>query len=177
MIEIKTTKPSLTFNFDGKLIVSFETHKRLAEAFNNLPDKPLVLTVKEYRPKRSLDANAKFWTLCGQVAKHLKSTKEEIYKRTIRDFGVSEIVPIRNDAVATYIKRWDTNGLGWFCETIGASKLQGYTNVITYFGSSSYDSKEMWQITEAICDDCREAGIPTESPAELKRGCEEWDNG
>ena len=172
MIEIKTTKPSLTFNFGGKLIVSFETHKRLAEAFNSLPDKPLVLTIKQYRPKRSLDANAYFWTLCDKVAEKLNTTKEEVYKEKIKESGVFEIVPIRNDAVETYIKRWETNGLGWFCETIGASKLQGYTNVITYFGSSSYDSKEMHRITESLCEDCKDLGIPTESPDELQRMCE-----
>lgn len=174
MIEIKTEKPVLSFNFNGKLIVSFQTDKRLAEAFNNLPDKPLTVIVKEYKPKRSLDANAKFWTLCGKVSKALGLTKEEIYKKTISEVGEFETVPIRNDAVESYINRWQKNGLGWFCETIGASKLQGYTNIITYFGSSTYDSKEMWRITESICEDCKELGIPTESPDELKRRCEEW---
>jgi hypothetical protein len=174
MLEIKTEKPVLSFNFKGKLIVSFEADKRLAEAFNNLPDKPLVLTVKEYRPKRSLDANAYFWTLCDKVAEKLNTTKEEVYKEKIKESGVFEIVPIRNDAVERYIAMWGKNGLGWFCETIGASKIQGYTNVITYFGSSTYNSKEMSRITDSIVEDCKEFGIPTVSPAELQKMYEEY---
>lgn len=164
----------LSFNFKGKLIVSFETHKRLAEAFNNLPDKPLVLTIKEHRPKRSLDANAYFWTLCDKVAEKLNTTKEEVYKEKIRECGAFEIVPIRADVVDSYIHRWSKNGLGWFAEPLGDSKLKGYTNVITYFGSSTYDSKEMSRITESLCEDCKDLGIQTESPDELQRMCEEY---
>ena len=174
MLEIKTEKPVLSFNFKGKLIVSFEADKRLAEAFNNLPDKPLVLTVKEYRPHRSKDANAYFWTLCDKVAEAIKSTKEDIYKEKISECGVFEIVPIRNDAVESYINRWRKNGLGWFAEPLGDSKLKGYTNVITYFGSSTYDSKEMSRITESLVEDCKELGISTVAPDELQRMCEEY---
>lgn len=174
MLEIKTEKPVLSFNFKGKLIISFEADKRLAEAFNNLPDKPLVLTIKEYRPKRSLDANAYFWTLCDKVAEKLNTTKEEIYKEKIKECGVFEIVPLRNDAVERYTAMWGKNGLGWFCEVLGASKLQGYTNVITYFGSSTYNSKEMSRITDSLLEDCKELGIQTITPAELQKMYEEY---
>ena len=174
MIEFKTEKPVLSFNFSGKLVVSFTTEKRLAEAFNNLPDKPLVLTVKEYRPKRSRDANAYFWTLCDKVAEKLNITKEEVYKEKIKECGVFEIVPLKNEAVDRYTAMWGKNGLGWFCESMGASKIQGYTNVITYFGSSTYNSKEMSRITDSLMEDCKELGIQTVSPVELQKMYEEY---
>lgn len=174
MIEFKTEKPVLSFNFKGKLIVSFEADKRLAEAFNSLPDKPLVLTVKEYRPKRSRDANAYFWTLCDKVAEKLNITKEEVYKEKIKECGVFEIVPLKNEAVDRYTAMWGKNGLGWFCESMGASKIQGYTNVITYFGSSTYNSKEMSRITDSLMEDCKELGIQTVSPVELQKMYDEY---
>jgi hypothetical protein len=167
MIEFKTEKPVLSFNLKGKLIVSFEADKKLTESLDTLPEKSLIVTIKEYRQKRSLDANAYFWTLCDKVAEKLNTSKEEIYKEKIKECGVFEIVPLRNDAVERYTAMWGKNGLGWFCEVLGASKLQGYTNVITYFGSSTYNSKEMSRIVESIVEDCRELKIPTVDENEL----------
>ena len=122
--------------------------------------------IAPYNPKRSYEANSYFWVLCDKVAKALKSTKEEIYRKAIREVGQFEIVPIKDLAVDTYIKRWSKNGLGWFAETQEGSKITGYTRVVTYFGSSSYNRSEMTRIIEYLIDECRELGIETITPEE-----------
>ena len=39
------------------------------------------------RRKRSLDANAYLWVLCDQIAKVIRSTKEEVYRAAIKRVG------------------------------------------------------------------------------------------
>ena len=131
----------------------------------------IKLKFEKWRKKRSLDANAYMWVLLGNIAKHenIKSTAEELYKKYIKNVGVYEIMPIKTIAVDAYINRWKRNGKGWFCEVLGESKLKDYTNVITYFGSSSYDTKEMFRLIEEIITDAKELGIETITPAEKEK--------
>lgn len=46
-------------------------------------------------------------------------------------------------------------------EDIGDSKLQGYTKLMAYYGSSTYNSLEMSRVINAIIDECHEFGIDT----------------
>ena len=59
------------------------------------------------------------------------------------------------------INNWSKNGLGWFVEELGESKLTGFTKLIAYYGSSTYNSIEMNRLLNAIVDDCQEQGIST----------------
>jgi hypothetical protein len=135
------------------------------------------LKFKKWREKRSLDANAYMWVLLGKIAEHenIKSTAEELYKKYIKNVGVYEIMPIKTIAVHAYINRWEQNGKGWFCEVLGESKLAGYTNVITYFGSSSYDTKEMSRLLEEIITDAKELGIDTLTPKQKAEMLASWE--
>ena len=101
------------------------------------------------------------WVLLDEIGKKINRSKEEVYKNYIKDYGVFEIIPIKNEAVESFIQKWSKNGLGWLCEDLGESKLKGYTKLITYFGSSTYTSSEMARLLEAIIDDCKELDIET----------------
>ena len=129
------------------------------------------LEFKKWREKRSLDANAYMWVLLDKIAKHkdIQSTAEELYKKYIKNVGVCVTMPIKNNVVDSYIKRWETAGKGWFCEIIGESKLNGYTNVTAYFGSSSYDSLEMARVIKEIIINAKELGIQTATPEEQQK--------
>lgn len=131
--------------------------------------------VKEYRKKRSLDANAYFWSLAGKVAAQLNITKEEVYRALIPDVGDNyEVLPVREEAVDKWIEAWEGKGLGWVCQVMGKSKLNGYVNVITYYGSSTYDSAQMARLIDLIIKDCKEIGIETATPQELSLLLEDW---
>jgi hypothetical protein len=84
-------------------------------------------------------------------------------------------MPIKTIAVDAYIDRWKRNGKGWFCEVLGESKLNGYTNIITYFGSSSYDTKEMSRLLEEIITDAKELGIDTLTPKQKAEMLASWE--
>lgn len=138
-------------------------------------DKKYVAEVKEFREKRSLDANAYAWVLIGKLSGKLELSPEEVYRAAIRDVGNNyEVMPIRNDALERWKVIWQSNGLGWLCEEIGPSKLDGYTNVRSFYGSSAYDRAQMSRLINIIVQDCKAQGIETMTPAELARLTEEW---
>ena len=137
-------------------------------------DKTKKYEVKEYKEKRSLDANAYAWVLLGKLQDKLHIPKEEIYRDAIKNIGSYEVIPIKNEAVDKFRQAWNNKGLGWITETT-KSKLDGYTNVISYYGSSIYDTKEMTRFIEQIIQECEQLDIETKSRAELDALLKEWD--
>lgn len=131
--------------------------------------------LKEHRKKRSLDANSYCWVLLGKLANKVGLPKEEVYREFVKDVGNNyEVLPIRNDAVDKWIANWQSKGIGWVCDILGESKLDGYTNVITYYGSSTYDSSQMSKLISLIVDECKTQGIETMTPAELAMLMDGW---
>lgn len=136
--------------------------------------KELQVDIKQYRAKRSLDANAYCFVLCQKIAEVIKNTKEFVYKTAIREVGQFEIVPIKNEAVERWIESWNSKGLGWFAEVLEDSKLEGYKKVISYYGSSVYNAKEMNILLEEIIRNAKELDIETMTPKEIESMLSEW---
>jgi hypothetical protein len=133
------------------------------------------VTIKQYRSKRSMDANSYCWALLSELSKVMGATKEEIYREIIRQKNISsETVPVRKDVLDKWIENWECRGVGWVCEDLGESKLDGYHRVICNFGSSTFDSKEMSILIDEIVSECKTAGIMTLDEKELERLAREW---
>ena len=49
--------------------------------------------------------------------------------------------------------------------------------MITYYGSSSYNTAEMSKLIELIVQECKQLGIETKSKAEIESLIRSWDNG
>lgn len=136
-------------------------------------DKELSVEIKEYRQKRSLDANGYYWKMCSELAAKTHIPVEEIYLNHIRNIGGNtETVCIKKEAAEKLCRGWKHNGMGWTAE-IMPSKIKGCVNVILYYGSSTYDTSQMSRLIEQMIQDCKEQGIPTETPRELAQIREE----
>lgn len=142
---------------------------RILEFVNTLEeDKNYEITIDKEKKKRSNDANAYYWQLLGQLSAKVNVPPRDIYRTHIQDVGGNyQVFPIRDDAVESWLKIWESRGLGWCAEIIGESKLRGYTNVICYYGSSVYDTRQMSRLIELLVQDCKQQGIETMTPAEL----------
>lgn len=168
MIEFRAeNKPKIAVLLDGAVEITFTAPKSVLRQFDGLTDKPLTVTVKEFRQKRSLSQNAYLWVLLDKLGAKLNRSKEDIYKIYIRDYGLFEILPIKNEAVDRWVTNWSKHGIGWFCEDLGESKLDGFTKLITYYGSSSYTTAELKRVLDAVIHDCEEQGIPTMPLSEI----------
>lgn len=148
---------------------------KILEFINTLDgDKDYELVIGKAKEKRSNDANAYFWTLINKLSGKINIPPVEIYRTYIKDVGGNyEVIPIREDAVETWIKVWQGRGLGWLCDIIGESKLRGYMNVICYYGSSTYDTRQMTRLIDLCVQDCKENNIETLTPEELARMVEQ----
>lgn len=164
------------FSLGGNPRLTIETKDRntLLTGFDELHEHEVVVDVKRYSPRRSLDANAFYWLLCGKLAEKTGAGTAEIYRNHVRNIGGNyEVYCGKTEAVEKLIKAWEKNGLGWIAETT-PSKLEGCTNAILYYGSSTYDSRQMSRLIDQMVQDCKEQGIQTETPAEIARMCEAW---
>ena len=137
------------------------------------------LTIKKMRKKRSLDANAYFWIICGEIAKKLKAkSKEDVYRNYIKETGAYEILPIRSDVLDKWRDIWENKGEGWVTEDIGECKnIKGYHNVKCYYGTSVYNTDEMSHLIDLVVQDAKDLGIETATPDEVERMKSLWKNG
>ena len=173
---------SLNIDFlTGKTLLTLEVNEKaeIKQGYDELHNaEKLSIKIKKYRKKRSLDANSYFWALVGKLAAKTQQNKTDIYRQLIREIGDNfEILPIRNDAVQTFISNWEHGRLGWVCDIVGASKIMGYTNVCVYYGSSTYDSKQMSDLINSVIVECKEQGIQTATPAEVDNMLSLWKEG
>lgn len=163
--DFKTNKYKVTF-----LIEDNEAIKKIDEIRSV---KRLSIDVKRWHKKRTLDANAYAWTLINKLAEKMNLTSIEVYRKAIRELGICEIFPVKNEAVERYIAAWGKNGIGWVCDKM-KSKLKGYTNVVSYYGSSSYDTREMSRFIDGLIEDCRALEIEILSEENLDSMKREW---
>lgn len=175
---IKANAIRLSYTEQGKaeIILSTDTNRIDIRELKDITanGKALMAEIKQYRVKRSLDANAYMWVLADKIAVAIKSTKEEVYRKAIKDVGKFTVVPIIDNDVDNWIKDWERDGLGWFCEIMGESKLEGYTNIISYHGSSSYNTKRMSRLIDWIVEEAKELGIETMTDNQLRQMKNEW---
>lgn len=159
----------------AKLLLELNERQSSMDMFDELNQcEKLKIKIDKYRDRRSLDANAYFFVLADKLAEKLNTTKEEIYKNAIKEIGgVSEIVCVKNEAVERLCAGWSTNGLGWQTDTF-PSKIEGCTNVILYYGSSTYDKAQMSRLIDNIVQDCKAVGIETMTPNQLAELKSRW---
>lgn len=165
----------LALSFDGKQRLTVELDGDFRQDFDDLKEYEVEITVKRYRKKRSLDSNAYAWVLIDKIAQKTRLPKSTVYRRAIRDLGgVSDTVCVVSQAAEKLCRSWRKQGLGWQAE-IQPSKIKGCQNVILYYGSSSYDSSQMYALIESLKQECWNLGIETRTDEEIKSLMEGYD--
>lgn len=134
-----------------------------------ISNRDVSIEIKNKYKRRTLDSNSYMWYLAEEIAKELGITKDEVYRDAIKNVGEFEILPIKNEAVEKFIEAWEHNGKGWVCELLGKSKINGYTNVITYYGSSIYNTKSMSRLIDLMLEEANQLGIETLSDIEIQK--------
>lgn len=156
----------------GQLIFSTMDAEARKLAYNFRPGEYQLVRAKK---PRSLDANAMCWRLCTEIAKAVGTTKEEVYRRNIRDVGEYTPLPIKAEAVDDFRRVWSGHGVGWFVEVVDDSKLPGYKLCFAYHGSSVYTVDQMSRLIDALMQDAEAVGIDTLSEREKSLLLEAWN--
>ena len=138
-------------------------------------DKDKKYEIKEHKEKRSLNANAYCWVLMGEIADVIGRTKEDVYRDYIKNKGIYRIITMNSKSVPTFMKVWQERGLGWVCDT-SETNIEGLIDVIAYYGTSSYNTKQMANFIDYVVQEARTLGIKTKEDLEIERLIEEWGN-
>ena len=160
----------LTINRDRTQNITVTVGADFRQLYDQLKDKQLDILIKPHREKRSKDANAFMWVLVDKIAEAMNEDKVTVYREAIRSIGgVSEPICVRNKAVSAIREAWESRGIGWITDTID-SKIEGCTTVILYYGSSTYDTKQMSTLIDHLIRDAKDLGLAIDKPEDLIYG-------
>ena len=98
----------------------------------------------------------------------MRMDKEDVYLQMLKSYGQSQMISVLSEIdVSKFLK---------YYEKAGESILNGknFTHYKVYTGSSEYDTKEMSILIDGIVQECKQLGIETMSPDELKSLKESW---
>lgn len=182
MHELTCVISNVAFNRMGKPIVTFEISERASALamVDELNSCLLTLKVDKFRKRRSLDANAYLWKLCSLIADKLSEdgcpeTKESIYQKAIKARGIyREQGELPIDFAKTSRHAWEMLGTGWVTEQVDFEPDGDRVIVRYYYGSSTYNSKQMSRVIDWLVEECRQLDIPTKPKEEIDSLLNSW---
>ena len=141
-------------------------------------EKDKQFEIKEYRPKRSLNANSYCWLLCDRIAQELSKdgttiNKIEVYRDAILQVGVftPEIWELKD--YEDHIRKFESQGLGNIVQEV--AKKEKCIKVHCYYGSSTYNTKEMSRLIQILVELAESMNIETKPEQEIKSLLESWN--
>lgn len=167
----------------GETIISFSVNEKSALAdVDKLKDKKLSINAVQFREKRSLSANAYYWQLISKLAEAVGTSKPFMHNKMLRRYGQDEIM--EGKAIVVFIPDTDeAENDAMEAETFHikpTSKTEVRENGVRYRlykllkGSSEYNSYEMSKLIDGLVTECKENGIETLPPDQLKEMIERW---
>lgn len=181
MFSLQTTGKLTDINID------FNTHKPKITLLLNMQQPEVIeqlknedkldIDIKKYRKKRSLDANAYCWVLCDKIAKELSkdgaiTTKEEIYRDAIKNIGTFEPMIVEEKAFENFKRIWEKQGLGFLIQEV--TRKDKCVKVHCYYGSSTYDTKEMSLLIELLVEEAKQLNIEVKTKQEIESLLNMW---
>lgn len=168
-MEAKARLVDVTTDFiSKKMRVTFELDSIVDP--QEIQGKDLRLTAKIWRNKRSLDANGLLWVCLDKIASALNTDKWEVYLLMLKRYGKFTYVLLKPNAVEYTKSIWRES------EVVGEIDVNGEKAVqmLCYFGSSSYDTKEFSRLLDGVISEMKEMGLDTPAQEEMDRMLAEW---
>lgn len=143
------------------------------ELMNILPEikeKPYICEIKQFRKRRSLDANAYFHVLVDKIAKENKKSAEEVKISLNLDYGT---IARDENGLKVGFKALDGVPIEKFfkyAKPIGYEIENGkkFIKYIVYKETHTLDSAEMAFLIDGAIQEAKQYGIETLTPAELE---------
>ena len=158
----------------NKLLINLQVDDCPTEELQTLAQcEKLSIEIKKYRKKRSLDANGMLWACLGEIANVLRADKWDIYLQMLKRYGKYTYICVKPAVVEAVKAQWRE------CEVLGEMEVNGQKAVqmLCYFGSSTYDTKEFSMLLDGVISEMREIGLQPPPTEEMKRALEQWQKG
>lgn len=143
-----------------------------SECIKWLMDAPERLyEVKDYHQKRSNIANNLMWHCLGELAAALLTDKWSLYLLMLKRYGKFTYILVHPKAVEATQKQWRES------EVLNTVNVNGQESVqmLCYYGTSTYDSKEFSVLLEGIFSEMEESGLTPPPSTEMRRAIEELE--
>ena len=148
----------------GEWVVSFTTRVDPRELFDQFRDQDINVEISKASKKRSKTANDFMWAMCTDIAKAIKSTKEEVYRKALWDardqIRAFDVLDIKAEAVDFFRRGWSQHGTGWFTEVIDYSMIPGRKTVLAFHGSSTFSSEQMSVLIDSLKQEMMNMELP-----------------
>ena len=161
----------------GKFQVTFQLDQDISGQLEVLKQKALRITAKQWREKRSLDANSYYWVLIAKLAETMHISKPRAHNLMLRRYGQNLTI----DGHGAYIRIPDTEKAEEMAleaseyhirptsQVVTGKDGVNYRTYIMLMGSRQYDTAEMSHLIDGLVDECKALGIETLPPDELAR--------
>lgn len=135
-----------------------------------MKDKPYTAQIKEYRKKRSLDAQRILLEADRGYCRRARTSKEEVYRLMLKRYGQGGMVSLEAHQVKQFERAFPHH------EKAGEAALngKGFYHYRFWVGSSQYDTKEMSILIDGIVDECKQMGLETWPPDQIALLKENW---
>lgn len=155
----------------NKLNITFSLNERVEGEIDKIKDcEKLSIKAVKFKKKRSLDANAYMWVLLTKIAEAIQSSKDDVYLEMLSRYGVFTHIIVKPSVVDKVKAEWRT------VRELGEINVNGTSGIQLqcYFGSSTYNTKEMSVLIDGVVREAKELGIETATPEELEQMKREW---
>lgn len=165
------TKDILT----GEKLLTISVESDLSSELDVLQGKELQAEIKPYKKRRSRNANAYMWELCTEISEATGISKEDVYRETIRQMNVyRDFPPMTEKEARTFQIGWGKLGTGWMTEQVDYAEDGERKIIRAYFGSSTYNTKQMSRLIDLLVQEAEELGITVISDKERALLVDEW---
>lgn len=156
----------LSFTRDGDSVLSITTKEDCRELWDNLYETDVEVSIKPYKTKRGLSANALYWSTLTELARKLGYSNAAMHNIMLRKYGWPE----KYDEQIVYIMLPDTEEAEkkaleadtYHLRPTGLTKPgRGgpYRAYMLMRGSSTYNTQEFSRLLDGLLEDAKEAGI------------------
>lgn len=118
------------------------------------------------RKKRSKDSNSYFWKLLQELCFEMNLDVIQEYRKRVKELGIFQTFELDTKNTPTFEFLWSSRGIGWFTEKV--DEIGDKTTLNAYYGSSSYNSKQMSRLIDNLVQDCKAVGIQTLDEIEIE---------
>lgn len=134
--------------------------------------KPGEYEISSAVKKRSVNANNYAWELISKLSKAMQIDKDAIYCAAVRSVGAFNVLEMAPEAFDDFKRVWEKQGMAWFADHYDVH--DGKIVVHAYYGSSSYDTRQMSQFIDYLKQDCESIGIETDD-GRIASLLDEWE--
>lgn len=170
----------ISTTLDNKwLLVTFKLPYRtnLQERAVSLTEKDLDIEFDKHQESKTDQQRKYFWTLVRELRKKLKNgiSEDDVYHELLRKYGISEwlaLPPEQMYVAHDYYRIVEDKAETTLTTPSGKAIL--VHQLRCWKGLSNYTVEEACMLIDGAVQDCKELGIPTDTPDEIARMKQEW---